>query len=1101
MRLLRGVLLIVVVTGWAASVFSQTTGQLAGLVQDAKGGLLVGAKITVTNDGTGLVQTTQSGSSGEYRIPDLVAGQYTLVAEVAGFAHLEVKALQIEVGETRTLNLSLEVASAQATVAVESGQVALDTQTTHLGEVIQRDQVETLPLNGRNFAQLALLNAGVAAAGGGGGQQGGEGGSSGYSSNGQRSSSNNFLVDGIDNNDYQAGAVGQLPSVDSIQEFQVQTNNFSAQYGRNSGSVVNLITKSGTNKIHGSAYEFLRNDALDAENFFATPGLRAPELRLNQFGGTIGGPIRKDKTFFFGNYEGTRQVAGLLTITTVPTAAQKAGVFSNNNGGTVTVPVNPTSAALFQLFPASNVNVSGGNYVSSPNLTRTTDQYLAKLDHHLGSYDMLSGRYSYERSKVFYPIIPGQGVSDIPGFGENQDSTSHLFALSYSKVLSPNTVNEARFGFTRFTVFTVNELGPQAATYGFNTGYAPGAAMSLGNIPSILFSGGLVSGGGSYSNIGATGNNPDRVSQNILQFIDTFTHIAGRHSFAFGADIRNTRDNVYYALDFSGQLGFDGSANPEGIPNPLIDFAEGLPADSLQFVGDASRGWRTTSYDFFAQDTWRLTPHVTLNYGLRYELNTVLHDATGVATTWNPANYKQYLSPTVDQTNLAELELSGITPQSQGGLYAGDHNNFGPRVGLSWNPAIAPNTVLRVAYGVFYDTILGNIPANVSLNPPAMPDYYTADPSFPDSFGPSGFPVLTVTARNFMTPYSQAWNLDWQQGLGKNAVLDLAYVGTTGTKLPHFLQVDQDYNTASQLAALSPSVVNRLELLGIPPAVAQILASGPIADIPGIARNPYFGFAQIFQANTSVSSHYNALQAKLDVRSYHGLHLGADYTYSKSIDGGSAFFGSGANGTTIFPQNSYDPAADKGLSDFDIRNRFVANFIYTLPRFNRFNNGIGGLLVNGWETSGIVTAQSGQPFSVLTGVNESSSGLGTDRPNLVGNPNSGSHNVNKWFNTSAFVLNQPLQFGDAGRNIVTGPGYVDFDFSMLKNTPLGGDRSLQFRAEMFNIFNHPNFGLPNSTLTAPAFGALFETADVAQSNVGLGSGGPRLIQFALKFLF
>jgi len=1101
MRLSRGVLVFVVLAGWAATVLAQTTGQLAGLVQDAKGGLLVGVKLTMTNDGTGIVKTTQSNSAGEYRIPDLAAGQYTLLAEATGFANLEVKAVQIEVGETRTLNVSLQVASAQATVAVESGQVALDTQTTHLGEVIQRDQVETLPLNGRNFAQLALLNAGVAAAGGGGGQQGGEGGTSGYSSNGQRSSSNNFLVDGIDNNDYQAGAVGQLPSVDSIQEFQVQTNNFSAQYGRNSGSVVNLITKSGTNRIHGSAYEFLRNDALDAKNYFSTPNFRAPELRLNQFGGTIGGPIRKDKTFFFGNYEGARQVAGLLTITTVPTAAQKAGTFSNGKGGQITVPVNSTSASIFNLFPAPNTSVAGGNYVSSPNLNRTTDQYLAKLDHHLGSYDMLSGRYSYARGNVFFPIVPGQDVTEIPGYGEQQNSSSHLFALSYSKVLSPNTVNDARFGFTRVTVFTVNQSGPQAATYGFNTGYAPGSAMSLGNIPDILFSGGLVSGGGSYSNIGGTGNNPDGVWQNTLQFIDTFTHIAGSHSFAAGADIRNVRDNVFYALDFSGQIGFDGSQNPQGIPNPLLDFAEGLPVDSLQFVGNASRSWRTTSFDFFGQDTWRLTPHLTMNYGLRYELNTVLHDATNGATTWNPANFKQYLSPTVDQTNLAELELSGITPQSQGGLYAPDHNNFAPRLGLSWNPARAPNTVIRAAYGVFYDTILGNIPANVSLNPPTMPDYYSASPSFPQAFGPSGFPVITVTARNFVTPYSQAWNLDVQQAVGKNAVVDLAYVGTTGTKLPQFRQVDQDYNSAAALATLTPNVVTRLELLGIPPPVAQIIASGPIGSIPGIARNPYFGFAQIFQAQTAVSSHYHALQAKFDVRSWHGLRLGADYTFAKSIDGGSAFFGTGANGTTIFPQNSYDPAAEKGLSDFDIRHRFVANFIYALPRWNRFNSGVGREVFSGWETSGIVTAQSGQPLSVLTGVNESSSGLGTDRPNVVGNPNNGPHTVNQWFNTAAFTLNAPLTFGDAGRNIVTGPGYVDVDYSVLKNTSLGGDRSLQFRAEIFNIFNHPNFGLPNNTLTSPAFGALFQTADVAQNNVGLGSGGPRLVQFALKFLF
>ena len=371
---------------------------------------------------------------------------------------------------------------------------------------------------------------------------------------------------------------------------------------------MNLITKSGTNQIHGSAYEFFRNDILDANNYFATPGLQRPELRLNQFGATLGGPIIKNKTFFFGNYEGTRQVAGILAVTTVPTAAQRAGMFTNTDGSPLQVTVNPTSAQLFNLFPLPNTNVPGGNFVSSPNLTRTTDQYLIKLDHHIGSEDTISGRYSYAHGPVFYPFAPGQDVTEIPGYGENVKASSHLFALSYTKVISSHTVNDARVAFTRLTNITVNQEGPQAATYNFNTGYSPGAPIGLGNIPDILFAGGLVSGTGSYSNLGASGNNPDSVWENTIQFIDTFTHVVGHHAFAFGEDIRNIRDNVFYALDFSGQIGFDGTMNPQGVPNPLLDFAEGLPASSLQFVGNASRSWRTTSFDFFGLDTWRITP-------------------------------------------------------------------------------------------------------------------------------------------------------------------------------------------------------------------------------------------------------------------------------------------------------------------------------------------------------------------------------------------------------------------------------------------------------------------------------------------------------------
>ena len=437
---------------------------------------------------------------------------------------------------------------------------------------------------------------------------------------------------------------------------------------------------------------------------------------------------------------------------------------------------------------------------------------------------------------------------------------------------------------------------------------------------------------------------------------------------------------------------------------------------------------------------------------------------------------------------------------SVGGVYNGDHNNFAPRVGLAWDLFSNGKTVLRAGYGVFYETIIGNIPGNVMLNPPFLPDYFTPFPfaAWPNAFAPSGFPVLTVTQQNLRTPYAQHFNLGIEHELPGKMVLGVAYVGTTGTKLPRFRQIDQAYINKAQIDTLSPDVVTRMELIGIPPAVAQFLYNNQLwASIPSVVRTPYFGFAQLFQAEDVVSSNYHSLQAKLDKRFSHGLSFLASYTWSHSIDGASVFFGSGANATTIFPQNNYNLKAERGSSDFDIRHRLSWSFTYDVPTLHA----VPRLLGTGWQLGGILTLQTGQPFSVLTGEGLSGTGLGNDRPDLVGNPNAGPHSVRQWFNTNAFVLNQPLTFGDAGRNIVTGPGYSDFDFSILKNVKIHERLNAQFRAEFFNITNHPVFALPSNILAAPNFGALFTTPDAAQNNVGLGSGGPRLIQFALKLSF
>src|SRR5215831_16967935 len=432
-----------IVTVLAGNVFAQSMqGGIVGTIRDEKGAIVAGATVTVTSPATGLQRDTKTAENGIFRLLGLPTGAYQITAEAAGFATARTS-IEVGVDQIRDVDIVLHVGARTEVIEVQSEAALTQIESSKLGQIIDNRKVEDLPLNGRDFAQLARLNPGVATSGGGGGQQGGEGGVSGYSSNGQRSTSNNFLVDGVDNNEYFGGTTAQTPSIDSIQEFEVQTNTFSAEYGRNTGSVVNLVTKSGTNALHGSAYEFFRNDVLDARNYFNDSRFAKSALRLNQFGGTFGGPVVKNKTFYFLNYEGFRRRAGITRITNVPTLPERAGMFTDQNGNPVTIAVNPVSAQLFNLFPKPNLANPSGNFISSPEQTDATDQFLIKIDQHLGTSDTLSARYSYTRVDTFFPFTPGQSGTNIAGWGVDQNGPNQLVAVSYTRVINPRTLNEA----------------------------------------------------------------------------------------------------------------------------------------------------------------------------------------------------------------------------------------------------------------------------------------------------------------------------------------------------------------------------------------------------------------------------------------------------------------------------------------------------------------------------------------------------------------------------------------------------------------------------------------------------------------------------------
>lgn len=478
---------------------------------------------------------------------------------------------------------------------------------------------------------------------------------------------------------------------------------------------------------------------------------------------------------------------------------------------------------------------------------------------------------------------------------------------------------------------------------------AAGSPLGLGNIPQLAFSGGFVSGSAAVTNLGGGIDQPNRTAISTFQWLDNLSHTTARHAYKAGGDIRYTQLNRLYDLAFSGQILFSGSNNPEGIPNALIDFAEGRSSGALQFVGDSHRNFRTTSFGFFGEDSFKLRKNLTLNYGLRYELNTVLREAHGRLSTFRPQNFTTFLNPSdpTIQNNLAALRASGVVLQSDvDAIYDPDHNNVAPRIGLAWDIFSDGKTVLRAGYGVFYETIIGNIPGNVMLNPPFLPDFFNPFPGWPNAFAPSGFPVLTITQQKLRTPYAQHYNFLLQRELPARTLLEIGYVGTSGTKLPRFRQMNQAFITQQQIDQLTPDVVTRMEIMGIPPPAAQFLAQN-IALIPSVARTPFFGYAQLFQAENTISSHYNSLQAKLDKRFSHGLSFLMAYTWAKSIDGASVFFGSGANATTIFPQDNYNLRAERGNSDFDIRHRLSWSLLYQVPKLQKPSKSSGRWLATG----------------------------------------------------------------------------------------------------------------------------------------------------------
>ena len=1040
-------LLVILFLSRPATHAQSVNGSIGGSVTDSSGKTIAGAAVTLTAEDTGGKRTAISDSLGRFLISVLHPGSYRLEAERSGFQKT-VRRVELLVDQEVRIDVPLLAGGRVEQVEVTAHRGIVKIDSAALGAVIDNRQVVGLPLDGRNFMELSLLVPGAAP-----GAQGSAGQARGdltINVNGAREDSNGFLLDGVFNGDPKLNTVGVTPPVDAIQEFEVLTSMYDASFGRNAGGQVSVVTRSGSNALHGSAYEFFRNAALDSQNYFAPSSEPAPKYQRNQYGTTLGGPVRKDKTFFFADYEGNRINEGITQVTNVPTALERTGDFSQSDPRTPPIdlftqapfpgskiPANrldPTGAKIAALYPLPNRSTPFQNFVSSPVSRDQEDHSDVRIDHALSGASQISARYSIADQRLYNPFS-GPGFAEIPGFGTNVPRRAQNLMLSETHIFSPAMLNEARLSFSRVALGVTQQdqgtdLNKQVGLPSFAT-----KPRDLG-LTFITVPG--------YSPLGDENNNPQHGVTNMYQFIDNATYTRGRHLLKFGFEFRNLQQNAFRDIESRGFIEFVGFTG-----NPLSEMLQGFPAVSGGATMDNPQHLRTQSYDGFAQDTFRIRPDLTLSLGLRYEYNTPPVDAQDRASIYDPST--QSLRP---------LGKNGFSRSA----YLPDRTDFAPRVGIAWSPGSKKATVIRTGYGIYYDQSSLAPGEGLYFSPPYFNlSLYFALPTLPLFLAnpfPSNFPVpvppsAQTIQRNFRTPYMQDWNLSIQQQIGRDRTVELAYVGTKGTKL----LIGRDINAPLQP---SPAQVN--------PRPVQQFGSIDIEESAG-------------------NSTYNSLQAKVQQRYHAGLTLLGSYTWSKSIDDASGYFSTA--GDPNFPQNSYNLRAERGLSDFDVRHRFSASYSYDLPIAK------GNRLLGGWQTFGILSFQTGRPFTVaLQPSNDNSNtGIGNlgfganDRPNLVGNPKSSNQTPQQWFNTAAFVIPPYGSFGNAGRNILQGPGSATVNMSLLKNTAIGEHLNLHFRVEAFNMFNRANFGLPDNFVGDPAFGSI------------RSAGSPRHIQFGLKLLF
>ena len=1022
-----------------------------GQVRDASGAAQPGAKATLTQRDTNLIRTVETAADGQYAIAALQPGSYRLEIAQTGFKTY-VEEFDLFVSQDLRVDVALQVGAPSEQVLVKAPSVALGRDSTAVGTIVDNVQVVDLPLDGRNFLDLVLLVPGTAPAAQGSASS--VRGDFAFTAAGGREDANGFLLDGVDNVDPKLNTPAVRPAVDAIREFEVVTSSYEPEMGRYSAGQVNVVLKSGTNALHGSGYGFFRTGGLDARNFFAPSNEPAPDYDRNQFGGSVGGPIAKDRLFFFADYEGTRITEGITQVTNVPTAAERAGDFSQSLLGK---PVNfltgqpfpgdqipsffqnPVGQAIAALYPLPNRNAPFANYVASPNLEDRVDQFDFRVDRPSAGGLNLSARYSFNDRTLDEPFS-GPGFSLLPGYGNTLKRRAQNFVASGLSTITPRLLNEARFGYTR-VANQVNQAGQ-----GTSINHQVGLPELSDNPRDWGLSFVTVTG---YSPLGQEYNNPQKGITDAYQFVDSLTWSQGAHLLKGGFDFRAVKQDAFRDVQARGNLTFTPFAYT-GVA--LADLLLGLPTITVGAQLDNPQRLRTENVAFFVQDQWRATPTLTLSAGLRYE----------------------FISPPVDaedRSNIYDQSTGTLVQVGTGGVpragYTSDGNNIAPRFGFAWSAR--PTTVVRGAYGIYY---------NQSALAPSEGLYFS-DPYFHlDFFFPAqGLPPLTLYdpwpanypipspqsgftfQRDLDTPYLQHWTVGVQQQLGATRSVEASYVGSRGTGLITGRDLNQPRPSATQV---------------------------------NLRPNPFFGDITILES--AGRSEYNSLQLKFEQRSASGLSMLASYTLGTSEDDASGFFASA--GDPNYPQDSLNRAAEWGRSSFDVRHRLSVGFAWEVP-YDPTGGGIAAALLADWQVSGVVTLQSGRPFTVafLPEIDNSNTGranLGfgyNDRPNVAGDPSLDDPTVERWFNTGAYAFPPFGSFGNAGRNTVEGPGYQNINLALMKGIRLSASSKLQLRLEAFNLFNHANFNQPDNFMGSPTFGQI------------LSAQSPRRFQLGAKVLF
>jgi len=1034
-----------------------TTAIISGTVTDASGAVVAGAKVDVKNTGTGITQSTVSDSQGRFRVPELRIGDYEVQVTQAGFQTIVRKGISLTVGSEAVIDVSLPVGQAQQTVTVEGQASQVDTTSAAIANLVEQRQMRELPLNGRNFTQLFSLAPGVQVLPANGGSFYGR--QENYSISGSRPIGQLFLVDNTNfltfaGHGTGSAATGSALGLEAIAEFQTLTNTYSAQFGGN-GAVINAASKSGTNDFHGSAYEFLRNSALDARNFFDNyrqPGENSasvPSFRRNQYGASLGGPVQKDKAFFFVNYEGLRQNLGQTSVANVPDANAHNGFLPcatagstytcNPATGLANVGVSPAVASTLALFPVATTLTSGGvgTYAATGNSITHEDYFLGRFDYNFSDTDSILARYVRDRASFRSPF----SASSLPLYDEKDTTANDFATIEERHIFTPTLVNLARVSFLRPSEIAVRD-SPSLAPLQFFPGRDDGRVNVTG-----------------LTNIGSFQLLPYNLTANHYVAGDDVIWTSGAHSIRFGVNVDTVHDNTSSPQAIGGTYVFQS----------LLNFLQGSAftlTAPLEGHTDSFRDMHELLVTPYIQDEWKVSRRLTLNLGMRYEWAA------------NPSEKRNKLTNVVDilsNTSFVSVPKAFQTNPATG--------NWAPRFGFAYDPFADHKTSIRGGFGMFNDVMYANIYLPGYWLAPPFTSATQRNPTFPLPFGSTTAPALPTAMQGLFygtdaTPYMMQYNFNIQRDVGAGMVLTAGYVGSRGV---HLL-VSRDYNPPVPVVGPNGERV-----------FAQ-LVGGRVTSNARINSN--FGFLQ--QRSPMGNSDYNSLQVSLNRRFADGLQMQASYTYSKSMDYGSAGGGAQNVGATQGIEDPFDASIDKGRSTYDRTHSFRLSSVYAVP----FH---GNPFVKDWRLSGIFSAVTGPPFSIFTGFDQAGLGIGnTQRPNLVagysGNPVLG--NPNQWFDPKAFSLPAVGTYGNLGRTTAVGPGLTNLDIALARDFPIRAISegfTAQFRAEAFNIFNHANFGLPNNSVFVSGTnggGSLNPTAGQITS-----AAPSRQLQFALKLIF